>query len=467
MPANLYGDGVEEPAGCACREHADPSGILPDGRFSGTAIMCSYAVSGRGEVNMSDKLKTYVVLIIVSGVLLTMFTLSFINTIDIWGVVTFTVLSVIAESLLIPTRDERAISVGFAVALTSILVLGVAEAIWVSSIGIMFRVFRLGNKRVCILNYPFYKTLFNGANVALSTGIAGLCYISMGGIPGDVNINTSILPMIISILIYIITNAAIISCLMSIISQESYIAVWYKNIIWVIKDYLAMAPLGIIMAAAYLNYGILGVSLFFVPLLFARYSFKLYIDMRNIYIDTVKSLSQAMEAKDPYTQGHSMRVSEYACALAEELSLPQRRVENLKIAAMLHDIGKLGIEESILNKPGKLTTTEYEKIKQHPEIGVKIIKEIDFLKDASTIIMHHHERIDGMGYPKGISGNDICMESCILSVADVYDALTSDRPYRPALNEVEALNVIDMGKGTQFDTKVADTFIKMMQKRGE
>jgi putative nucleotidyltransferase with HDIG domain len=189
----------------------------------------------------------------------------------------------------------------------------------------------------------------------------------------------------------------------------------------------------------------------------------MYIDMRDIYIDTVKSLSQAVEAKDPYTNGHSRRVGEYACKLAERLGLSPKKVENLKIAAILHDIGKIGIDESILNKPGRLTEEEFEKIKQHPEIGVKIIKDIDFLKDASEIILSHHERYDGTGYPEGRKHKDIILEAQILSIADVFDALTSERPYRNAMTVEEALDIIEKGKGIQFDSKLADAFIKMVK----
>jgi len=231
----------------------------------------------------------------------------------------------------------------------------------------------------------------------------------------------------------------------------------------VVKDYLAMAPFAIIMALAYINYNGAGILIFFGPLLFARYSFKMYIDMRDIYIDTVKSLSQAVEAKDPYTNGHSRRVGEYACKLAERLGLSPKKVENLKIAAILHDIGKIGIDESILNKPGRLTEEEFEKIKQHPEIGVKIIKDIDFLKDASEIILSHHERYDGTGYPEGRKHKDIILEAQILSIADVFDALTSERPYRNAMTVEEALDIIEKGKGIQFDSKLADAFIKMVK----
>lgn len=413
---------------------------------------------------MSNKLKVYVAILILLGFLLFIYTFNNANDVNLFDVIVFAVLSIIAESLLIPTPGERGLSVGFAIALAVILVFGIPEAIWISSIGVMLRVMKYNGKTYHIFNFPLEKTLFNGANITISVGLAGLCYESLGAIPGIIDINTSALAIIVSVIVYILTNAVIMSILMHLITGERFLTNCYKNIVWVVKDYIAMAPMAILMALAYINYKIIGVLLFLGPLLFARYAFKLYIDMRGIYVDTVKSLSQAIEAKDSYTNGHSQRVGEYACSLAERLGLSQKRIENLRIAAILHDIGKIGIDESILNKPGRLTEEEFDKIKQHPTIGVKIIKDIDFLKDVSGIILSHHERYDGTGYPEGRDHENIMLEAQILSIADVFDALTSERPYRNAMTVEEALEIIENGKGSQFDYKLADTFIKMIKK---
>lgn len=416
---------------------------------------------------MSNKLKLYVAIIIFFGTSFFIYTLNQINNLDVIGLIIFVSLSIVAESLVIITPGQRALSVGFAIALAAIMIFGVPEAAWISSLGIMLRVIKHDGKLFHPFNFPLERTLFNGANIMLSAGLAGFCYESLGGTPGMVNIDTSILAILASIIVYILTNAVIMSILMHLITGEKFLINFYKNIVWVVKDYLAMAPLAILMAVAYINYRLVGVLLFFAPLLFARYSFKLYIDMRNIYLDTVKSLSQAVEAKDPYTNGHSRRVGEYACNLAARVGLAPKRIENLKIAALLHDIGKIGIEETILNKPGRLTEEEFGKIKKHPEIGVKIIKDIDFLKDVSRIILSHHERYDGTGYPEGRKKDEIMLESQILSLADVFDALTSERPYRNAMTVEEAIEIIENGKGSQFEYKLADAFIKMIKESGE
>lgn len=416
---------------------------------------------------MPRKFKAYIAIIIILGTAFFLYTLGSVKQTDYLGLVLFMVLSIIAESLLIVTPGERGLSVGFAIGLAAILVFGLPETAWIASIGTMLRVIKKDGKRYHIFNTPFYKTLFNGANTILSAGIGSFCYEALGGVPGYINIETIVIPIIASILSCILVNATIISILMHFITGETFFSIWYNNIIWVIKDYFAVAPLAVIMAIAYVNYGVLGVLLFFGPLLYARYAFKLYLDMRKIYIDTVKSLSQAIEAKDPYTMGHSMRVGEYACALARKLGLSGRKVENIKIAAILHDIGKIGVEENILNKPGRLTEEEFDKIKNHPEIGIRIIKGIDALETVSKIILHHHERYDGTGYPEGLKSDDIVLEAQILSLADVFDALTSERPYRRAMTLEEALKILDEGKGSQFEPKLADTFIKLIKENKE
>lgn len=416
---------------------------------------------------MSNKQKAYVALIIALGISFIIYSLRFQDGIDIVGVILFTALSVIAESLVIITPGDRALSVGFAIGLAAIVVFGVPEAAWIASIGIMLRSATHEGKRRHVFNNPPYKTLFNGSNAALSAGLSGMCYVSLGGVPGTIDLNSAVLAIVACIIVYILVNAIIMSILMHLITGEGFFHNFFGNIVWVVKDYFSMAPIGIIMAIAYINYGLIGVLLFFLPLLFARYSFKLYVDMRKIYIDTVKSLSQAVEAKDPYTNGHSMRVAKYSCRLAERLELPEKRLQNLKIAAELHDIGKIGIEEGILNKPGRLNETEFDRIKQHPEIGVKIIKDISFLKDASRIILAHHEKFDGTGYPDGKKNDDIVLESQILSLADVFDALTSKRPYRDAMTVEEALRIIENGKGSQFEGNLAEAFISMIKEEKE
>ncbi|GEM_PF-1258356 len=185
----------------------------------------------------------------------------------------------------------------------------------------------------------------------------------------------------------------------------------------------------------------------------------------KIYFATIKSLANTIDAKDTYTMGHCRRVSHYAAIIANEMNLSSDEITALNYAANIHDIGKIGVEENILNKPGKLTESEYEHLKKHSEIGYTIVKDINFLKPASQAILQHHERYDGTGYPNGKSGDDINLLARILAVSDAYDAMTTKRVYRKrALTKSEALKEIHKNKNTQFDPAVADAFIKAMEK---
>ncbi len=186
----------------------------------------------------------------------------------------------------------------------------------------------------------------------------------------------------------------------------------------------------------------------------------LYKDIRSSYFNTVRALVNALEAKDKYSKGHSERVTLLAMMIAEEMGLPDDRKQALQHAGVLHDIGKIGIAANILNKAGKLSSEEYEQIKDHPAIGEKILDPINFLKDVKVIVGQHHERYDGKGYPHHKKGSELSLEARILAVADTFDALTSDRPYRKALPFDEAVAEIKRCSASQFDPEVVGVFLK-------
>lgn len=185
--------------------------------------------------------------------------------------------------------------------------------------------------------------------------------------------------------------------------------------------------------------------------------------IKEEYKETVMALANAIEAKDEYTKGHCERVTYYAVKIAEKMNLKSTDIEKIEIAGLIHDIGKIGIPMEVLNKNGKLTNEEYEIIKKHPTIGYNIIKDLKFLKDSGQILFQHHERIDGKGYPQGLSGNEIDDYAAIISVADSYDAMTSSRPYRRVpLTKEEAINQLVINKGTQFKPEIVDIFIEIL-----
>jgi putative nucleotidyltransferase with HDIG domain len=190
----------------------------------------------------------------------------------------------------------------------------------------------------------------------------------------------------------------------------------------------------------------------------------LYQELKNNYFDTIKALIETVEAKDPYTRGHCLRVTEYAINIARELKVEEEEIKQIQYAGILHDIGKIGLMEDILRKPGQLTDEEYSFIKKHPVIGERIIAPIRFLEKIKPIIRHHHERYDGKGYPDGLKGDKIPFFSRILAIADSYDAMTSNRPYRKSLGHEKACLEIKNNAGKQFDPAIVPVACEVLEK---
>jgi putative nucleotidyltransferase with HDIG domain len=190
---------------------------------------------------------------------------------------------------------------------------------------------------------------------------------------------------------------------------------------------------------------------------------RLYQNIRDNYLKTIRAFALAVEAKDRYTHGHSENVMKYTIVLARALGLPDYEIELVKYAGLLHDIGKIGISEAILNKQGRLTDEEFNEIKKHPELGIRIISDVPFLKALVPMVLHHHEYFNGSGYPRGLGGEDIPIGARILCVADAYEAMTSNRPYRKALPNDIAIEILRKEKGTQFDPHMVDIFLEILQ----
>jgi len=189
---------------------------------------------------------------------------------------------------------------------------------------------------------------------------------------------------------------------------------------------------------------------------------RLYRLLQENSFRTVQALASTLEAKDRYTHGHSGRVTDYSVMVAKRMNLPEEDLENLRYAAQLHDVGKIGVDESILRKPTSLSDEERRHIQEHPAIGERIIEPLDFLNDVRTIIRHHHERWDGRGYPDGIAGTEMNRLTQIMAVADAYDAMTSERPYRHARSGREAIGELKRCRGSQFAPDVIDAFCAAM-----
>jgi PAS domain S-box-containing protein/putative nucleotidyltransferase with HDIG domain len=188
--------------------------------------------------------------------------------------------------------------------------------------------------------------------------------------------------------------------------------------------------------------------------------------LRRSLESTVSALASALEMRDPYTAGHQKRVTELACAIAEEMGLSQEQIEAIRMAGLIHDIGKINIPAEILNKPGSLNEIEYSLFKNHPQIGHDIVKGIEFPWPVAQILLQHHERMDGSGYPQGLAGEEIMLEARILAVADIVEAIASHRPYRPGRGAGDALEKIIHDKGHLYDLKVVDACLRVFYEKG-
>jgi putative nucleotidyltransferase with HDIG domain len=183
---------------------------------------------------------------------------------------------------------------------------------------------------------------------------------------------------------------------------------------------------------------------------------RIYAELKELLFGIIRALTAAIDAKDPNTSGHSERVARIAVRLAEELGIPAQKRSDLYLAGLLHDIGKIGIDDLVLKKTGPLTPEEYRRIQAHVEIGVTILKDLKKLSHILPGVRHHHESLDGSGYPDRLSGDDIPLEARILAVADSFDAMSSNRPYRKRLSPVQINDVLHKGRGVQWDPKVVD-----------
>jgi putative nucleotidyltransferase with HDIG domain len=199
----------------------------------------------------------------------------------------------------------------------------------------------------------------------------------------------------------------------------------------------------------------------------AIYNAQLSEAREQALLDTIAALAHAIEAKDGYTSEHCERMTDRAVAVAQAMDLPRKEVENVRLGAILHDVGKIGVPDAVLNKPGKLTSEEYDIIKQHATIGAGIVQTVKALKGVVPIVLHHQERYDGTGYPYGLSGEDIPVGARIIGVVDTYGAMTEDRIYRKAPGHQRAVAELRMLAGRQFDPEVVDVFLKVLEEHPE
>ena len=312
---------------------------------------------------------------------------------------------------------------------------------------------------------------FNTAMYALSAFVAGEVYLLLGGkvgMPGPSSFPGIIGPFAGAAVTHVLVNFSLVRGVLWVTGSFDGTGQSGRgglNVRLLLSD-LGYCAYGLLIAALWSVLGPFTPVLVLVPLFVARWAVAQFAAQQRAYEATVSALCQAVETKDFYTRGHSERVSRGSVMIAREIAMRGERVEAIRYAGMLHDVGKLGVPTQVLQKTGKLTDDEYAAIQLHPMRGLDIVREIGFLDEALAGIMHHHERIDGRGYPMGLAGDEIPEFARVLAVADAFDSMTSTRSYRGARPVPEAIAELRRWSGTQFDPAFVDAFVAAIERDG-
>jgi len=318
--------------------------------------------------------------------------------------------------------------------------------------------------QVGVQRRPLPKAFFNASLFAGTVIVAGSVFRVLGGNPGAAPVFPDVLlPLAGMGVAYYALNSGLVSLVLALSEGRNAWHIWQVNYIWTVFHMVASLPFAAAIAVGYAGLGNWGVVLFVIPLLLARYSFKLYIDTKKDLLDFATVLAGVIDEIDPYTRKHSQRVSRYAAKIARELGLVERDVERVEYAGLLHDIGKIKTDHrELLFKAGRLSPEERRRMDDHAAFGADILEHVRAFRDVAPIVRHHHERPDGTGYPDGLEAAEIPVGSRIVLVADAFDAMTSDRVYRRALTVKVALGELHRYAGRQFDATVVAALQRLL-----
>lgn len=365
-----------------------------------------------------------------------------------------------STSTLVASRSVH-VSVNLSVALAAAVLVGPFGAAVVGSAGTL-AYYRDGLSLV--------KRAFNGAQFVLAAFFAGCAYGFFGGaaqghLAAD-DFPFVLLPYMIAVVTYLAVNALLLSGVLWLAEDVPPPHVWNRAVGPTAMACVGYGLCGLIMAALWASIGLLSALLVLMPLVVARWAFAQHAAEKEAYDATIAALCQAVETKDYYTRGHCERVARVSVLVARELGMREDRINNLHYAGMLHDIGKLGVPTEVLQKTGSLTDEEFSAIRLHPTRGADIVREIEFLDEAQAGIVHHHERVDGRGYPAGLAGAEIPEFARVIGVADAFDSMTSTRSYRSARTPEAAVEEIRRHSGTQFDPVMVEALIQAVGRYG-
>ena len=367
------------------------------------------------------------------------------------------------------------ISISEAFVFTSTLLYGPAAGTLIVALDALTISFSLARR-----GHPAYRLLFNVCALPASLWLGAHVFFWHSGLPplaalaesgATIDIRNFVTSLVLFTTCYFALNSWFIAIAIAVEKRLAPFRVWKENFAWLWINYVGGASVAalVVIYNRNLDYGFLLILAPFLVIVYISYrtavrraadSNRHLSQLNKLYMSTIETLAMAIDAKDQITHGHIRRVQHYAVALAKRVGINDAaQISAIEAASLLHDMGKLAVPEYILNKPGALTRAEFEKMKLHASVGADILGAIEFPYPVVPIVRHHHENWDGTGYPDGLAGTDIPIGARILSVVDCFDALTSDRPYRPKLSDAEALKILVQRRANMYDPVIVDSFV--------
>ena len=314
---------------------------------------------------------------------------------------------------------------------------------------------------------PLIKVAFNIGQYVLGIVLGSWAYLVIGGTIPPHSLNATLIPFAAFVVVFVLVNSCSVSGVIALSENRSFTEVWVRNTWSVIIYDVVGSTLGLAIAWLYLQFGFRGVGAVVIPILFMRHTYAVNLELQETHRELLELMVKAIEARDPYTSGHSQRVSELARRIARSLRMRFKDVESVGTAALLHDVGKIYDEFApILRKEGRLTPEERALMETHPVRSAELIGTISSLHgQVYKSVRHHHERFDGSGYPDGLVGQEIPLGARIIMVADTLDAMTTDRPYRKALPFEKVYLELQKYSGTQFDPEVILALYRSLERK--